>query len=618
MSNHKILDDFDGSAIGENFLATLHGQVHGATDFSQLSTWLEQNTKHPLRPKEQWTFAEHEYQIDILNSTEHEEFYQKCSQVGASELFVRMKLAMMGISEALTIIYVLPTRTFALRFAKGRIDPVIDKSPALKALLNKEVNSSEMKQFGDCFLYITGSFGQSAAISIPAQVLFWDEVDFCNQKNLTTFRSRMGHSKEDDLWFVRGFSTPTVFDYGINLYFRKGSQAYYCVWSPGARDFVAIEFFRDLVIPGFDRPTSEWDKEFLTDPTVKIDRCFFRCPVSGQPIPWENFLDPAKRRWIHTFPDRKVKSRQISPFDVAHVNSPARTLRAVEEYEVKGDWVNFKVGVPHEDASSSFMVDKGVWTDGEQLTAPLSHAELDGLIRSLGLEQDLPGFMEWLQTQPVIANTCALGMDVGKTCWFTVNHVETANQRNVIYAERASYQVGNILYRFMYLFHTYGCLAGVTDAGPDVTLAQSIVRALPGVAYACEYETTKAGQLQRIQFKDREGIVSVKRTRTFDKLVSDFNTQRQTFAKIQEQEAFKLHLRAVKRISEMVDEGEKGDRERSKWISTDADHFAHSLLYSNVAADLVYSLDGFEAHERSTGSAVIGVLPNVGKFRQRH
>ena len=133
MSNHKMLDDFDGGAIGENFLASLHNKVHGATDFTQLSRWLCQNTKHPLSPKENFTFFEHEYQIDILNSTEHEEFYQKCSQVGASELFVRMKLAMMGISEALTVIYVLPTGTFARRFAKGRVDPVIRNSPALKA-----------------------------------------------------------------------------------------------------------------------------------------------------------------------------------------------------------------------------------------------------------------------------------------------------------------------------------------------------------------------------------------------------------------------------------------------------------------------------------------------------
>ena len=253
----KVLDDFDGGAIGENFLATLHSSVHGAQDFSQLSRWLEQNTKHPMRPKENWTFAEHEYQIDILNSTWHEEFYQKCSQVGASELFVRMKLAMLGISEALTVIYVLPTSKFAMRFCKGRIDPVIELSAALKALRNKDVDSSEMKQFGHSFLYITGSFGQSTAISVPAQALFWDEMDFCNQKNLTTFRSRMGHVKEDDLWFVRGFSTPTVYDYGVNAYFKKGSQGHYGCWCNHCRDFVQVDFFRDLVVPGFNRDLRE-------------------------------------------------------------------------------------------------------------------------------------------------------------------------------------------------------------------------------------------------------------------------------------------------------------------------------------------------------------------------
>ena len=113
MSNHKLLENFDGDAIGENLLAQLHAEVKGAADFSQLAPWLANNTSDPRDPDKPWTFAEHEYQIDILNSTHHEEFYQKCSQVGASELFVRMKLAMLGVAKAMTIIYVLPTRTFA-------------------------------------------------------------------------------------------------------------------------------------------------------------------------------------------------------------------------------------------------------------------------------------------------------------------------------------------------------------------------------------------------------------------------------------------------------------------------------------------------------------------------
>ena len=46
---------------------------------------------------------------------------------------------------------------------------MIELSAALKALRNKDVDSSEMKQFGHSFLYVTGSFGQSTAISVPAR-----------------------------------------------------------------------------------------------------------------------------------------------------------------------------------------------------------------------------------------------------------------------------------------------------------------------------------------------------------------------------------------------------------------------------------------------------------------
>lgn len=614
MSNHKLLEDFNGGAMGENLLAQLHASIYGASDFSQLSTWLMQNTRHPLRPKENWTFAEHEYQIDILNSTWHEEFYQKCSQVGASELFVRMKLAMLGISEAITIIYVLPTAKFAVRFCKGRIDPVISSSDALKALLNKDVDSSEMKQFGHSFLYIAGSYGQSAAISIPAQVLFWDEIDFCDQQNLTTFRSRMGHSKDDDLWFIRGFSTPTVFDYGVNAYFKKGSQAFYGVWCNHCRDYVQVDFMRDVVIPGFDRDMKEWGKDCLHDPALDIDRAFFRCHCCQQALPWANFLDPGKRKWIHTFPDRKIRSRQISPFDVPAINYPARTLRHVEDYEVVSDWVNFKVGVPFEDASSSFLVEKANWNEGFQISPPLSHRELHQLSLEKGLQDNLPLFMEWLSEQPQIAGACALGMDVGKLSWFTVQHLGE-RQRHLVYAERAMASAGSLLYRFLYLFHSFGALMGVVDAGPDYTLSQSITRALPGRAYACYYDTQKDGKQQRLYLDDEEGVVKARRTRTIDMLVRDFNAGRLRIAKLEEEEAIKSHLKAMKRVSEMKDDGEKGSRELAKWVNTGDDHFGHSLVYSTIAADLLYSVDGFDAQSRGGGGSAVGVLPSVGKIR---
>lgn len=614
MANHKMLEDFDGAAIGENFLASLHNKVHGANDFSQLSRWLEQNTMHPMRPKEHWTFHEHEYQIALLNDTCHEAFYQKCSQVGASELFVRMKLAMLGISEALTVIYVLPTRSFAMRFAKGRVDPIINNSPALKALLNKDVDSNEMKQFGHCFLYISGSYGQSSAISVPAQALFWDEVDFCNQQNLTTFRSRMGHSKADDLWFVRGFSTPTVFDYGINAYHKKGSQAFYGVWCPHCRDYMQVDFFRDLVIPGFELPTSEWDKEHLGDPRVRVDDCFFRCHACQNELLWEYFLQPDRRQWVHTYPDREIHSYQISPFDVPAVNPPWRTLRQVDDYEIKGDWVNFKVGVPHEDASSSFLVESAK-PEGAEVEPPLTHRELDQLIDEKGM-REIPAFMEWLLQQPRIASGCAIGMDVGKTSWITIRHLGSgaASARKLIHAERAQAANGSLMHRFVYLFHLYGCLQGVTDAGPDFTLSQSIVRALPGRAWACYYASNRDNQLQRISINEEEGTVSVLRTRTFDQLVKKFNSGQLPLANLREIEAFKAHLKALKRVTEIIDEGEKGNKERAKWVSTGDDHFGHSLLYSDVAADLVYSVDGYEAFGKG---AAVGVLPGIGTFRMK-
>ncbi|RLA58262.1 MAG: hypothetical protein DRQ89_15565, partial [Epsilonproteobacteria bacterium] len=175
-----------------NYLDRIATQASNVFDLRQIPKWLERNTKNPMDPDQKWNFKGHEYQREILADMSDEVVAQKCSQVGASELWIRLILAMLALSKSMTAIYVLPTSGFARKFSKARIDPVITQSHLLSDLINKDVDSSELKQLGNNFLYIAGSYGQNAAISVPANALFQDEVDFCNQTTLTTFNSRLG------------------------------------------------------------------------------------------------------------------------------------------------------------------------------------------------------------------------------------------------------------------------------------------------------------------------------------------------------------------------------------------------------------------------------------------
>jgi len=544
-----------------NYLDRIASQATNVFDLSQIPQWLERNTRNPMDPDQRWNFKGHEYQREILSDMSDEVVAQKCSQVGASELWVRLMLAMLGLAKSITVIYVLPTTGFARKFSKARIDPVIEHSPVLKDLMNRDVDSSELKQIGNNFLYIAGSYGQNSAISVPARGLFQDEVDFCNQTTLTTFNSRLGHNKPGE-YYKRSFSTPTVEKYGINGMYRDSSKAHYTVRCDSCHDWVAPNFMTDVEVPGFDGNLTLFEKEDIDNPLVKVDEAFIRCPKCKSPIKWETILNPNFRQWVHEEPDNPIHGYQIVPIDVPEVNPIARTLRQIKEYERKKDWVNFKIGYPYSDSETSFMqevIDRYAIKNAER--------------RPDDDETDL-----------VIAKNTAFGLDVGKTSWFTVL-ANIDGETRAIYYERIRQDGDNYLgKRVQFLIKVFGCAKGVVDAGPDISVSKFLVENNhEGKVWACYYVRQQKGTLENYKLNDSEGIVTANRTGCFDSMAKRVNSGKTTLTRSPELATVKLHLSAVKRVDNRNDQGEM----LSTWVSTGEDHYAHSLNYAHIAMDML-------------------------------
>jgi len=544
------------------YLSRVRMQAYEARDFSQIPQWVERNTRDPIHVDRNWTFLDHEYQIDIMADTAPEISAQKCSQVGASEFWVRMMLAMMGISKKITIIYILPTSGMATKFASGRIDPVIDDSPVLRAMIDKNLNNTRQKKLGRSLLYIAGTIGQNSAISVPAQALFRDEVDFCDQRTLTTFNSRLGHSAAGES-LVRSFSTPTVFKYGINALFMAGSQASRLVKCQHCQTWVDIDYFRDVEIPGFDKAFREFEKEDLENSLIRVDDAFFRCNHCGEPMDEAWLAQPELRSWVHRYPDRKDHhSYQILPCDVPTINPLRRTIRQIKDYDTKKDWVNFKVGIPYEDEASSFLIDV---IDEAAVSEP-----------SLRIPDTT--------LEAITTRRCYMGVDVGKVCWITIGAPNDRGGFDTIYQERMRIDGENGAgKRAMQLFRVFSCTAGVVDAGPDLSLAAYLTEQGKGRIFACQYLTKRNSRsLDIIQSKDDETrIVQVLRSASFDELTRLFN---RSYARLNrmtpEYELVKKHFQAMKRI-------ETKDTATGEvvvqWVNVDEDHYAHSANYCMIA-----------------------------------
>ena len=109
----------------------------------------------------------------------------------------------------LDLMYGLPEQTeatFAATLAKTRVNPVIQDSPYLKDMLT-DTDNVEVKQLGTSYLYLKGAASSNAPISIPADALVHDELDFSDPLVISQYQSRLTHSPHK---FKTKLSTPTI------------------------------------------------------------------------------------------------------------------------------------------------------------------------------------------------------------------------------------------------------------------------------------------------------------------------------------------------------------------------------------------------------------------------
>lgn len=548
----------------ERFLDRIEAGLTKKLDLTKIPEWIIKNTRDPRNKNLRWSFKEHEMQIGILAEEAAHVVVRKCSQVGLSEMCVRLILAICYMRD-ITGIYVLPTKAFVNKFSPDRIDKVVDNSPVLSAAKNKDRYNINLKQIGDASIYVAGSFTPGDAISVPAQFLIRDEYDFCKQSVLTTFDSRLGHNKEGED-FRRDFSTPTVAGFGIDRLYQKGDQRIYGVKHDACGQWVVPNFMDHIVVPGFDGTPRDLEKYHLNDPAVKPKEAYLMCPGCRKPITLANLVDPTKRMWIATYGDRDVHSYQVQPFDVAAINPPSRTIGQLSDYALKKDWVNFKVGDVHEDSESAF--------DPETLNKYQSGGPL---IIVRGERQRTGLFM---------------GVDVGAISWIVIGGRFNGRKR-VVHTEQILCREGDdvLFHRCSTLMEELGLAFGVIDSGPDFNTADKLTRRFEGRFLACEYTDRLSSPMVTLDVKEDRRVVRAHRDKRFDLLVKDVNSGNYEWASpLKDKVVIQAHLQGMKKMRRLDEDSAatsvEGSDAAMHWEKCGDDHYLHALNYLDMAMDL--------------------------------
>lgn len=523
----------------------------------ETSKWIEKNTTLGSRP---FSYHNHEYQIRILDSKAQEVVIRKCSQVGLTELSVRKALALCAMMKNRTFIYTLPTAHFAATVMKTRVTPIIQDSPALSALLCADADNVEVKQFGSSYLYLKGSASSNAPISIPADGLVHDELDFSDPLVISQYQSRLTHS---DLKLKVKLSTPTIPGKGIDAEFNKSKRHFNFARCNHCNHFFIPDYYDHVRIPDFAGDLRSITKHNLHE--HDYTHAFVMCPKCGKAPE----LTPEHREWVCENPSDNyiAEGFAVTPFDAPRIITPAYLIEASTQYSSISDFVNFNLG-------QAYFSQESVLSPEEVRNTINNYADTKGL-------------------------TYSMGVDLGMVCHVVILGNSWDGASRLVHFEQVP--LNSLKERVRDLRIQFRVRLTVSDALPYTDLAMAMCAADPNF-YAAFY--TKVGGTDMYAIKKRDddpsrGVpelrqINIDRDKTFDALMTFMRSGQFSKQTCPLDDLFIAHCTDMRRIK---DWDAKAQEMRFKWIkSLDGnDHGFHALGYAYIASKVFGVASGCSA-----------------------
>lgn len=539
-----------------------HGLRKGFT-LDNIAEWISTNTKLNGIP---YSFVDHEFQEQILRDQSPEKVIRKCSQVGLTELSFRETMAILRVLDGTSAIYTLPTTVLMDKVVKTRVDIIIKESADLSQNIAKDVDSITTKQFSRSFLHFGGTFGSQQAISTPADMLVHDEVDFSNMEVLTSYESRLTHSKYK---LRREFSTPTLPGRGISARFDRSRRHFNMAKCCHCAQWFLPDYYAHVRVPGFELDIKEITKTNIH--TTRWREAALHCPHC-QAVP---DLRPQYRDWVceNSHENYSPAGYAISPFDAPNIISIPFLVEKSTKYERLADFVNFNLGLPFEDSTESLT---------------------DGLLRQLFV----PGGMEQF------AGTF-MGCDMGLVCHIVVGTRDSKDMLLVMHYERVP--LADFETRRAELAAKFRVLICVMDALPytdivmrlqkrDVNLFGAVYHRSKNLATYTVKDELEDNLLGKMPIKQ----VQINRNVALDDLVGGILRREAVFLDQPEKELFIKHLLDMKRQAIV----NKDSEIEYVWVKSEdgQDHFMHALLYLSTATRLRGMVQGRVPHDNLLGT----------------
>lgn len=535
----------------EEHLARLYSALFNTYDLKDVVRYLTEKTY--LRG-DRFSFKNHEFQETILSDISPVLNVQKCAQVGMSEAMARYALGVTRIMPYFSTIMTMPFSGDASNFAKTRLDPIIQDSPDLRESLDPDLNNSEIKGIGTGLLYMRGTSGTTAALSVPADMLIHDEIDRSDPDTLAQYQSRIKHS---DWKLTRKFGTPTINGFGIALEMETSRRMRHMCKCQHCNHNFLPSYHTDVHIPGFNGDKQEITKYNLN--SYRWQEAVLQCPRCGQ----EPSLQMEHREWVLENPGGNFEAigYYVTPFSVPNIPSVsiASLVKESTKYTTHAEFCNQALG---ETASDN----------NEQLTsADLENCKYTSTLDSSDMHHG--------------------GVDMGLICHFVIGRMLPDGKLLVVYRERCL--LDKVEQRKRELAVKYRVLMWVFDAFPYTDTILRMQRTDKNLLGAVYHGNKKLATYEIVQAdpKVKEGklpinVAKIHRNLNFDQLMGLFKRKCVIWRALgtDDDQLFVNHCTDMKRkqaldqVNELVYVWAKS--------SEGNDHYMHALGYLHVACRL--------------------------------
>lgn len=261
-----------------------------------------------MRPRrnQPWSLDRHEYLRGLVEDKSRVIVIEKGAQLGISTLMIAEALhtCQAGYNAG----YFLSTKGHMQRFVQGQVDPIIDASDELTALVATEefvsdrprrrggggADNIHLKRIRNAYIYFLSTRVMADVKTVPLDAIYMDEVAELDKEKSAFAQDRLLHS---EMKRQRWLSQPDVPEMDIDGMFQGSDQKYWMLKCRRCRAWTALE----LVFPEcLVQVKGEW--------RIACPRCHARlCREDGE--------------WVAQHPGREVSGYHLSQLYGPHITA---------------------------------------------------------------------------------------------------------------------------------------------------------------------------------------------------------------------------------------------------------------------------------------------------------